>query len=100
MKDFARKFYKSKEWQKLRKLALIRDNYMCFCGQPAKIVHHKVEITQENIYKSDVVLNLDNLISVCKKCHEEIHYGIGIKRNTQKGYMFDETGNIIEVLKE
>lgn len=41
---------------------------------PAEITHHILPISQ-----GGDPFNEDNLISVCKKCHHEIHTGIGIR---------------------
>lgn len=41
VKHYARKFYKSKEWQNIRRSILQRDNYLCVnCGEPAAEIHH------------------------------------------------------------
>jgi len=58
----------SAEWKAKRKLALVRDNYKCQkCKEnPAEQVHH---LTYKNLENE----KLEDLISVCRKCHEEIH---------------------------
>lgn len=68
-------FYHSKEWQKLRKLALQRDDYLCQeCLKrgditPATTVHH---IKPLRIDKTDA-LKLENLETVCTACHNRLH---------------------------
>lgn len=60
-------YLKSNTWIKKRSEVLIRDNYLCrVCGYIAHEVHH---ISYENLFNE----NLEDLLSVCKKCHEEIH---------------------------
>ena len=61
-------YLNSDEWKKIRSLVLKRDENKC---QKCKIkdaeeVHHK---TYDNLYNE----NLEDLISVCQKCHKEIH---------------------------
>ena len=75
-RQFARQFYKSKDWQSARTAALIRDKGMCQtagCYNPAEEVHHIKPLTPENINDAAVALNLDNLVSLCRDCHMKIH---------------------------
>ena len=55
------------------------------------IVHHKIWLDNNNIYDDDITINEDNLIGVCKECHERIHHEI---TSCRKDMMFDEDGNI------
>ena len=65
-------FYVKKTWRKLRRLALIRDGYLCQdCLAAGKItqateVHHVVPITDA----PELALELSNLRSLCWSCHE------------------------------
>ena len=64
-------FLSSYEWKDIRSKALSRDNhkcYLCECKDNL-VVHH---ILYRRYYK-DYVLDLDNLITVCRKCHYKIH---------------------------
>ena len=71
---FSKAFYNSKQWADIREYILKRDNYLCVqCGHPAEEVHHKVWLTPKNIGDPNVTSNEDNLISLCKDCHFEIH---------------------------
>lgn len=81
-KDFAKGFYNSKAWQAVR-LAYIKyrigiDGGMCeTCGnRPGYIVHHKEELTEENISNTNISLNFENFKYDCKFCHdrEEGHF--------------------------
>lgn len=69
------KFYKSSAWQKKRKQALRRDEWICQdCNNEgiitvAKEVHHLVE-TKHDWSKR---LELDNLISLCRTHHDRRH---------------------------
>ena len=73
-KEWARPFYRSKEWQTVRQFCLRRDNYLCVkCYAPAEEVHHKIHLTMDNIFDNDVALNPQNLICLCRDCHFAIH---------------------------
>ncbi|AVQ34413.1 HNH endonuclease [Staphylococcus muscae] len=68
-------FYRSKAWERIREIALDRDNYLCqMCLEhgeitDAKIVHHIVYVDHD----FSKALEIDNLMSVCQKCHNQIH---------------------------
>lgn len=73
-RDFARRFYASKEWAQVRKYALLRDRYLCqVCGRPALEVHHIRHLNPNNIHNPQITLNPSNLISLCKDCHFAQH---------------------------
>ena len=103
-----KKFYNSSKWQKCRRLVLERDNFSCvICGEVAEEVHHKIKLTHENINNPNITLNPDNLISLCKSCHNLQHQRFSkeaTKRGTGKrlsatveGLMFDADGNLVQV---
>lgn len=77
-------FYKTEGWRLAREAVLARDNFLCQrCkGQgimtPANIVHH-IERLEDVPEKG---LDVDNLMSVCGKCHNILHPEKGI---LQKG---------------
>lgn len=56
------------QWKEKRKLVLQRDNFTCqHCKiEPAYDIHH---ISYRTIYKEE----LNELMSVCRNCHREIH---------------------------
>lgn len=68
-------FYKSKKWIRKRELILKRDEYKCReCKRygktsPATTVHHVIPLDQ----RPDLKLNINNLISLCDKCHNQMH---------------------------
>lgn len=68
-------FYKSNKWLSLRNTALIRDKYKCQCciannkQVNATCVHHVFPIERYPDYKYE----LWNLMSLCDKCHDEMH---------------------------
>lgn len=69
------KFYKCKEWRRLRLKALRRDHYECvLCKADGKYhraenVHHIQEVKQ----RPDLALTLGNIECICIKHHNLIH---------------------------
>ena len=69
-------FYKTKEWQQMRKLALARDRYQCvMCRNKgiitmADMVHHIIPVKKDWNKR----LELDNLMSLCDACHNGIEH--------------------------
>lgn len=67
--------YKSSNWTRLRKQALERDHYECqWCAAKGKTVkattvHHIVPADE----RPDIAYELDNLVSLCRTCHEQHH---------------------------
>lgn len=90
------KFYQSRAWKVTRQAVAQRDNFLCLvCLENKEIrnfhtVHH-IEELKENWDKR---LDEGNLISVCKKCHENLHneYDKGAK---EKKKMQNKLFNII-----
>ena len=95
MKPWARQFYKSAVWQKCRDSYIKSVFGLCErCGAGGKIVHHKTELTPENINDPNVTLNWDTLQLLCQDCHNMIHHGNDC---TAEGLMFDSSGELIKV---
>lgn len=74
--------YSSREWQRLRREVIIRDNG-CDLGIPGLeikgrlIVHHMNPIIVEDVLQhSDKILDPEFLISTTIDTHNAIHYGI------------------------
>ena len=93
-REFAKQFYSSKAWQECREEYARRKRYLCEnclqrgVIQTGEIVHHKIELTPENINDPGISLNFDNLKLVCRKCHAEEHTGKLIR------YTVDESGRV------
>ena len=66
----------------LRKIVFERDKWTCIkCGSSSSLhCHHIKGVTQDPIESADI----DNCITVCKKCHKEIHKKKGCKYNDYK----------------
>lgn len=96
MQKFAEGFYGRIAWKNIRSQAMKRDAYLCVdCMKkglytPAEEVHHIIPLTPQNIDDPSVSLNLDNLVSLCRDCHEARH-----KPNRSDRYKIDEFGRVI-----
>lgn len=77
MKEFARKFYNSKKWKCCRSAYISdriqEDGGLCeVCHErTGYIVHHKINLDSSNINNPDIALDHENLMYVCKECHDE-----------------------------
>lgn len=92
--EIARK-YKSKKWQKLRKEKLLISPFCERCLKQgicnsSYIIHHKEYVTDQNYEDNNVFFNIENLESLCKRCHNKEHF----KDKTE--YMFDGNGDLIK----
>lgn len=95
-KEFAKKFYKSKEWKECRKGFIESVFGLCNrCGKPGYIVHHRKELTPININDPYVTLSWDNLEYLCLDCHNKEHHGKN-QEVTREGFAFDEDGNLVQ----
>lgn len=103
-RDFAKPFYNSKEWAKVRDLVLMRDHYKCTqCGDTGILeVHHIIHLNEKNINDKAVTLNTDNLRTLCRDCHFKEHAqdrkeakGKESTGDVNKGYHFDENGFLV-----
>lgn len=71
-------FYNSKEWRNLRLLLIAERGNKCQqCGNIIPraidiIGHHKTELTPENMQDNNISLNPDNILLVCKHCHDTV----------------------------
>lgn len=99
---FAKKFYKSKQWQGVREYIVRRDKYMCKqCGSPKDLeVHHIEWLNEGNILNPEITLNENNLITLCRDCHFRVHEAKRIQGMKQEDiaeeYCFDSEGNVIQ----
>lgn len=97
-KEFAKMFYKSKAWQDCRRGYIAEririDGGACeTCGiNPGYILHHKINLTPNNINDPEITLNWKNLKWECKECHDK-EEGHGVD-NKSAGLlvMFDADG--------
>ncbi len=92
-------FYKSYAWQKCRTTVLERDGYLCqVCIRedrpiPADTVHHIIHL-KDDFSKA---LDENNLISVCRDCHRDLHPELWDKEG--KGKRISKKIKVFEVEK-
>ena len=56
-------------WWDIRKKVLARDGNKCFyCGAEANEVHHLIPLSKGG------TTTMTNLVSVCKSCHDKMHF--------------------------
>lgn len=78
-REFSRAFYKSAAWKSCRdsywrsKGGLCEDCIKRGLITPGAEVHHKVELTPDNIGNPTVTLSWDNLVLLCHDCHMKRH---------------------------
>ncbi len=93
-KDFAKSFYKSKQWRKCRasyiSMRQAIDGGMCeTCHRvPGVIVHHRVWLTADNINDPDISLNHKLLKLDCIECHNR-------ESEIEERYVFDDGGQVV-----
>jgi 5-methylcytosine-specific restriction endonuclease McrA len=96
-KEFSKKFYNSKSWKKCRQAYIQSVLGLCeMCKEPGYIVHHKTELSPDNIHNAEITLGADNLQYLCHSCHNKVH-GIAAKQEPTRRVLFDWQGNVIGV---
>lgn len=86
-------FYASEKWQTFRKVIVAERGLNCeYCGQviskPKDLhIHHKIELTPENVHDVSISLNPDNVMVVHHECHNNIHKRFGYKNNSKEVYL-------------
>ena len=84
------RFYRSATWQQARLIKITSVNGRCEkCGGVGEEVHHIIHVTSSNVNDLNVTLNQDNLILLCKDCHNKEH-----KRFNKIKQKFDGDGQI------
>lgn len=94
-KDYAKKFYNSKQWLSTRELYKLSKFGICErCKYPnANHIHHKIVLNEYNINDLDVTLNFKNLELLCHECHNQEHFS---KHSPlQKGLSFNADGDLV-----
>lgn len=88
-------FYQSKAWEKCRRAYIKSVGGLCEkCKSmgiysAGVIVHHIEPLTEENYMDESISLNPDNLMLLCRSCHEQIH-------KSKVRYYFNSDGDIVE----
>lgn len=87
------KFYKSEKWQTFRQIIIDErtdaDGFVhCTdCGKAILkrydiVLHHKKELTEDNVADANIALNPDNVEIVCFKCHNKRHERFGFHKTS------------------
>lgn len=78
-----KQFYNSIDWVKFRMLIIAERGLICQkCGkviahEREAQIHHKIELTLDNVNNPEVTLNPDNVLVICHSCHDKIHERFG-----------------------
>jgi 5-methylcytosine-specific restriction endonuclease McrA len=90
-KESRHDFYTSTAWRSLRKQALERDHHECvWCASEGRVTtksHAILEVDhiQELEHHPELALELDNLRTLCKSCHNKRHGRFdGVAENKKK----------------
>ncbi len=94
-KEWAKAFYKSTAWLKCRESYITKVYGLCErCSKPGLILHHKTELTPNNINNPDITLNHDKLEYLCLDCHNKEHFKI--HEAVREGLRFNSDGELVE----
>lgn len=97
-REFSKTFYNSKAWLECRTgyiasvLGLCEDCRERGKAIPGYIVHHKIELTPNNIHDINITLNWDNLRYLCLDCHNRVNN----PDVTREDVMFNEYGELVK----
>lgn len=93
-KAWAKKFYNSAKWKRVRDYVITREHGLCSeCHRPGYIVHHIKPLTERTIRNPAIALNPNNLTYLCHDCHNRMH-GV-YKKAKPKPYRITKDGEII-----
>ncbi|MDR1556806.1 MAG: HNH endonuclease [Tannerellaceae bacterium] len=77
-----REIYSSTRWQKLREWKMINNPLCEKCLEkdrvsPTEDIHHIISFmsTEDPLQRKQLAYDYDNLMSLCKECHQKIHNG-------------------------
>jgi 5-methylcytosine-specific restriction endonuclease McrA len=85
-------FYHSAEWKKCRDAKIRQAHGVCEkCGKVGTEVHHIIPLTEANIDDPSIRIGLDNMMLLCKPCHDQAR---AITGTSGKRCVFDESGRV------
>lgn len=90
MRSINSSFYNSKDWHNCKNAYLKKVNGLCErclakgLYEPARIVHHKIYLSEDNYGDLELMLGFENLEALCLACHNEEHY----KKRNKKRWKF------------
>lgn len=87
-------FYRSKEWAEFRRVVIAERTredgfvYDEVTGKPILkpydlILHHKIELTEENVNDYNISLNPENIQIISFKTHNQIHDRLGLQKQRE-----------------
>ena len=91
-----REFYNSSDWKRLRKQALERDHHECvWCRDEGRVTIDSLEVdhSKELEFHPELALDLDNLRTLCKECHNKRHGRFQFRKSQkmqEKNFRSDE----------
>ena len=90
-------FYKSTAWKHVRRAYMRSQHGICErCGKPARIVHHKIYLTDQNVSDPNITLSWSNLEALCQDCHNAEHKA---EPHCSDDVYFDADGNLKQIKK-
>ncbi|WP_438766779.1 HNH endonuclease [Enterococcus sp. AZ102] len=90
------KFYASTNWKNLRKKCLERDHYECqWCKEQGRLTTQydsilEIDHIKELEFFPELALDIDNLRTLCKDCHNKRHDRMKYRGQTKKRKWDDE----------
>jgi len=85
-------FYHSSIWKKARAMKIKKAHGVCeLCGRKGTEIHHIEPLTEENVSDLRIAVGEDNLMLLCKSCHDSIRSG------TMERCTFDSQGNVVSI---
>lgn len=90
------KFYASTEWKAIRQACLERDHYECqWCREQGRLTTQYDSVLEIDHIKElekypDLALDIDNLRTLCKDCHNKRHDRMNYRGNRKKRKWDDE----------
>ena len=102
MQDWTQRFYSHAAWLRCRDAFIAKrraiDGGLCQrCHKRVGyIVHHKIQLTPENISQPEVALNHRNLEYLCHECHN-IEHGVFVPATP--AVAFDENGDVVAAIE-
>lgn len=82
-------FYASDKWRAFRAAIIAERGTRCeHCGEWVAVardltLHHKIELTPENVHDAMIALNPDNVLVIHHSCHNQVHKRNAAKRGRQ-----------------
>ncbi len=93
MKSIDHSFYTREAWKQVRLAYLKKKRFICErCGEPAKVVHHRVHLNADNIHDDTICYGDNNLEALCIRCHN-IEHDTGNKH--QKRFVWTSDGRCL-----